>query len=230
MNPKRQDFQENALESLVQIDKYNRWIISKFDKYLGKNILELGSGLGNITIKIKEKGFNIVPTDINRYFLSSLKKITRDTFYLNVLDVDGVKRGQFDTIIAINVLEHIDDDIKALGNIYKLLPKKGVFVILVPAHDFLFGSYDKFAKHYHRYSKQSLYSKLSSVGFKIEEIGYYNKISAFGWFINGRLLKKREFPSYQLYIFNFLVPLLDFIDWVIPFDFGISIICIARKC
>lgn len=224
-----QDYQENALENLAQVDNYNQWLVSKFEKYLGANILELGSGLGNITIKVKERGFRVTPTDIDRSFLASLKKIDKDAFYLDILKPNLNVCGRFDTIIAINVLEHVYDDTRAFGNIYNLLPVNGTLVILVPAHNFLFGSYDKLAGHERRYSKENLAKKLAAAGLFVESTKYYNKLSALGWLMNAKLLRRKGFPKLQLSILNFLVPFLDFFDRIIPFDFGISIICVARK-
>ncbi len=224
-----QDYQENALENLAQVGNYNEWLVSKFEKYLGENILEVGSGLGNVTIKVKDKGFSITPTDINRSFLKPLKRINKNAFYFNIINPKPHIRGKFDTIVAINVLEHVRDDIRAIKNIYNLLPDNGMFIVLVPAHSILFGSYDRLAGHHQRYSKSSFYRKLTSAGFLVESIKYYNKLSALGWFINARLFKRKGFPKLQLSILKLLVPFLDFFDKIIPFDFGISIICIASK-
>lgn len=226
---KKKDFQENALKTLFHIESYNRWIVSKFEKYLGKNILELGSGLGNITLKVKDQGFNITPSDSDRYFLSHLKKIDKHAMYLDILNITSFKKYKFDTIIAINVIEHVENDYKAFKNVHNLLPNGGCFVILVPAHKFLFGSYDKLANHHCRYSKKDLIEKLERSGFSIKRINYHNKLSAVGWFISARILQKNEFSRFQLSIVNFLVPFLDLIDRLIPFDFGMSIVCIATK-
>lgn len=220
--------QADILESLAQVGKYNEWIVGKFEKSLGKNILELGAGLGNITIKVIDRGFNITPSDINSYFLSSLKKIDKNSFFLNIAR-ETPPKGKYDTIIAINVLEHIKNDNMAFKNIYDSLQDEGILVVLVPAHNFLFGSYDRIVNHYRRYSKEELRKKLEKTGFLIEQISYHNKLSALGWFVNARILKKRSFSKFQLYIVNILVPLIDIIDRVIPFDFGISVICIAKK-
>lgn len=229
MRTQKHNYQEDILESLTRVGKYNEWIVSKFEGYLGKNVLELGAGLGNITLKVRDRGFDIVPTDIDHNFLKSLRKINSSAFYLDI-EQPGLDRGsKFDTIVAINVIEHIKNDNKAFKNVYNLLDKEGIFVILVPAHKFLYGSYDALAKHYRRYSKRDLTRKLVKTGFFIERIKYYNKLSALGWFLNARVLQKKEFPKFQLFAVNLLVPLLDFLDKIIPFDFGLSIICIAKK-
>lgn len=229
MKHSTQDYQTGALENLAQVETYNQWLVSKFEKYLGQQILEIGSGLGNITLKVKEKGFKIIPTDIDKTYLNSLKKINKNAFYLNITDANSNIINKFDTIIAINVLEHIKNDTKALRNIYGLLKPDGIFVILVPAHKILFGSYDKLAGHKRRYSKTAISQRLKKTGFDILQISYLNKISALGWFINARLLKRKGFPKMQLTFFKLLVPFLNFFDKIIPFDFGISIIGIAKK-
>lgn len=231
MQQGRQIYQQTILESLAQADKYNAWLISKFKRYLGKNILELGSGLGSITFKIEREGYNILPSDIDQNFLKALRKINKKAFYLNIFNIKNsqIKNTKFDTILAINVLEHIAEDPQAFKNIYRLLSPGGNLIIIVPAHQFLFGSYDTLVGHQRRYSKDELLKKLYKTSFLVEKINYYNKLSALGWFINARLLKRKSFPKYQLYFVNSLVPFIDFFDYIIPFDFGLSIICVARK-
>lgn len=224
-----QSYQEGALEDLAKVDNYNTWLLSKFENYLGKNILEVGSGLGRIAFKVQEKGFNITPTDIDRNFLKSLKKINKNAFYLDIINQNLKIKGRFDTIIAINVLEHIKDDEGALENIYNLLPAGGIFVILVPAHKILFGSYDNLAGHQRRYSKDELLRKLKQAGFFALQIKHYNKLSVLGWLVNAKVLKRKNLPKLQLYALNLIVPFIDFFDKIIPFNFGLSIICIAQK-
>ena len=223
------DFQKDTLERLSYVDKYNKWIVSKFESFLKGSILELGAGLGNITFEILARGHKILPTDIDRHFLNSLRKINPKACYLNIQDVNPKTYGRFETIIVINVIEHIKDDNIAFRNIYKLLKKGGVLVVLVPAHKNLFGSYDRLAKHCRRYTKSELESKLKREGFKTLSISYHNKLGAVGWFFNAVVFKKKEFPKSQLFIINFVVPLLDFIDNLIPFDFGLSIVCVVKK-
>ena len=223
------DFQNEALEKLALVDKYNSWIVSKFKKHLKGDILELGSGLGNITNRLLKNGHNITSTDIDRKYLSTLKKINRNTKFLDIENLGNKKVYKYDTIIAINVIEHIKDDEKVFRNSYKLLNSKGIFIVLVPAHKFLFGSYDVLADHKRRYSISEMEKKLKKAGFKIREIGYYNKISAIAWFLNARVLKSKSFSKSQLSLVNLLVPLIDALDSVIPFNFGMSLICIAEK-
>lgn len=225
-----QSYQNEILHELSRVENYNKWIISKFlDFTLGK-CLEVGAGTGNITLLVREKGIDITPSEKDRSFLKTLKVNFKKAFLLDIESPKDSLRGfYFDTVIAINVLEHIKNDTLALRNISRILTPQGKLILLVPAHQMLFGSYDKGLGHYRRYPKNELELKLKEAGFKVLKSNYLNKVGALGWFLNAVILKRTVFPQYQLYVMDKLVPVLDFFDKLIFFPFGLSIICICQK-
>ena len=113
------------------------------------------------------------------------------------MDISGpealaLSRYRADTVVCINVLEHVSDDAAALSNILKALEKGGMFILLAPAFQFLYGSIDRLVGHHRRYDKKSLQKKLINAGFNIKEIFYMNSVALFGWFLNNRILKLKE--------------------------------------
>lgn len=225
-----QSYQNRILLELSRVENYNKWTIDKFLDFTGGKYLEVGAGTGNIASLVREQGIDITPSEKDRGFLKTLKANFKKAFLLDIESPKDSLRGfYFDTVIAINVLEHIKNDALALKNINRVLNPQGKLILLVPAHQMLFGSYDKGLRHYRRYSKNELELKLKQAGFKVLKSKYLNKVGALAWFLNAVILKRTAFPKYQLYIIDKLVPALDFFDKLIFFPFGLSIICICQK-
>lgn len=223
------NFQDIFLEELSYATSYNRWIVGKFEDFLGQKVLEVGGGIGSISKVFVSLGKTVWVSEVNKKFLKILKHNFENILYL---DIEKEKLGffqKFDSVVVINVLEHIENRIQALKNCRKLIKANGSVIILVPAHNFLYGSYDKNVGHFLRYTKNVLKEELSESGLKAVSMEYCNKLGAFGWFVNSRLLKKGTAPKQQVKLMNAATPFLGIFDKLIPGDFGMSLICIAKK-
>ncbi len=219
-------------DTLVQFKEavnYNKWIIEQFSDYLqGEDLLEIGCGLGNITSHFADK-FRVTAVDIQQNYLDYVKnKFKIKTFKYDLSKKPYFNR-EFDSVYSLNVLEHIKNQEKALKNIHKALKDNGRLVILVPAFNWLFGSLDKEIYHYRRYTKKSLRRVLEKTGFSVSRTMYFNVFGIPGWFLNGRILKKKDIPDGQLKLFNKLVPLLKILDKPFHPFMGISVIAFAEK-
>lgn len=212
------------------------WIYENIKNALGKNIIEIGCGIGTIIKLILRKDNEITGVDISDKYIKFLKKQYKNVKNLKFIksDIFGlpkkVKNKFFDTVVMVNVLEHIKDDDKALKIVNKLLKKNGKIALMVPAFNMLFGPLDKSVGHFRRYNKNQLKELLIRNGFVIQKIYYMNFIGFFGWFINVRLLRKDYTPQAQTYFFDkFFVPIIRKIEkWLKP-PFGQSLIAIAIK-
>src|SRR3954471_19136862 len=121
-------------------------------------------------------------------------------------------QGKFDTVVCLNVLEHVRDPLLALRNMYDALQPGGRLVLYVPQGQALYSSLDEVLGHRCRYSKQMLGEELRSIGFELETLRDFNHFGVPGWFLNGKLLKRRHFSRNQLKIFNVLVPAIRRVD------------------
>jgi len=137
-------------------------------------------------------------------------------------------RGQMDTVVCLNVLEHIEDDLAALRNIRALLRDGGTAVILVPQGQEIFNSLDEELGHWRRYSDQGLRSRMAEAGFTVETVLPFNRISRPAWWLHGSILKRRTLSSFQLRVFDRLVWLWRRIDTFVPWP-PTSIIAVGRK-
>jgi len=222
------------LARLGRANKFNSWLAEIISPYIGHGVLEIGAGIGNITKQlIPRKGY--CATDINVYYLEMTKKLMIDKPYLHVeyLDIDDIegflkKKAPFDTVICLNVIEHLTDDKRAMRNIADLLSNNGVAVIVVPRGQWLFGSLDRTLGHRRRYSENALGELSGYAGLKVEKIIPFNRISTIPWYINGRLLKKKTFGRFQIFIMNSLTPILKRIDRFVPLP-SLSYIAVLRK-
>jgi SAM-dependent methyltransferase len=214
---------EYTLTVMKKAEWYNHWLLSFFSKYIRNSILEIGAGIGNFTSLLAEYG-KVTAIDINKK-------------YLNNIHVNGVETGfgdiekgkyffrnkKFNTIMALNVIEHIEDDVKAFRNIFDLLEKGGKFILLVPAHNALFSNYDKLLGHYRRYDITTLKLKLEKCGFKIDEIRYINWWGAIGWLVFIKLFNSRKMPENPVSIFDKLGKIFLLPERIINPPFGLSV-------
>ena len=212
---------EKTLEIMNKAVWYNDWLLKQISKYLRGDILEVGAGIGNFTSKLSRYG--------------KVTAIDYDSGYQNAGYGDIEKASYsfgnktFDTIICMNVLEHIKDDQRALENMFSLLNNNGKLILLVPAFQWAYGEIDKGLGHYRRYTKKEAESKLCDSRFKIQDSCYLNWLGLFGWFINGKILKLKLLPENQLGIFNIIArPFLIIEEFIKPF-FGLSVLLIGEK-
>jgi glycosyltransferase involved in cell wall biosynthesis len=223
-----------TLERMAALKHYNRWILDRFDGSIGQRVLEVGSGTGNMTRLLYGREL-IVATDMESTYLHILQNRFRQQPSIRVarlnLETDdwkALRDHQFDTVVCFNVLEHIENDGKALDHLYRLLAPGGRLLLFVPADQALFGTLDTQVGHFRRYSRETLSGVIERAGFTLRQIGYHNIYGRFGWWLNGRVLKRNHMPAGQARIFDVFVPLLRRIEPREPRK-GLSLIAVAER-
>lgn len=225
-------FGKQTLESMNQAAWYNKWTFKKFNAFLKGNILEVGCGIGNFTQTLISYG-KIWGIDINENYVLQTKKIVKKKAAVGLGDIEKgeyfFKDQEFDSVVCINVLEHIDDDTKAIKNIYKILKDDGNLILLIPSHPFLYGEIDRSIGHFRRYTKKEIVNKLKQEGFKIITFKSLNLLGAIGWYISGKILKNKIVDQSKIKIFNLLGPYFLKIEDLFKPSFGTSFLIIAKK-
>lgn len=223
-----------TLERMAALSHYNRWIFDRFRPFIGRRVLEVGSGTGNMT-RLLYGGEVLVASDVEEPYLHILRNrfhrqptIRVEKFDLGSDQIDHLRGYSFDTIVCCNVLEHIERDVDALVRLRELLVPGGHLLLFVPADQKLFGTMDEQVGHYRRYSRESLTAAIVGGGFEATRVRYHNVIGRLGWWFNGRVLKRRHLPSGQSRLFNSMVPLLRRLEPENPAR-GLSLIAIATK-
>ena len=220
-----------TLESMKEAGWYNQHLLKLISKYLQGDILEIGFGVGNFSDLLSNYG-RVWAIDANHRYLTKVKGINKDiTFGLGNIETGkyffGKKR--FDTLVMLNVLEHIKNDNQALKNCNQLLKPGGNLILLVPAHQFLFGEIDKSIGHFRRYEYYKLHKLLKINNFTVLNINKINLLGAVGWFIAGKIMKRKHVSSSNVRIFNIVAPLLLKMEKIIKPPVGISLLAVAQK-
>jgi 2-polyprenyl-3-methyl-5-hydroxy-6-metoxy-1,4-benzoquinol methylase len=216
-------------------DAYHQWVFEKIRPFLGKDILEVGCGIGNLTELLLSQG-RVIAVDVNEGYLQTVENKFRCHLNLKGVLLWDIRQTPskdlgipIDTIVCSNVLEHIEDDDDVLKSLYHLLPAGGKLIILVPALKALYNVFDKELGHFRRYSRSELFQKLTRNGFRICSLKYFNFFGILGWFVNGTLLRRRLLPEKQIGIFNKMVPLFIWVEKIIPTPVGQSLIVVGEK-
>ena len=214
--------------------KFNLWMGDVLRPFVGDRVLEIGAGIGNLSNQFIPRDL-YVASDINPHYLHYLRSYSHGKPYLHVLKVDAGSpddfadlQGQFDTVLMINVLEHVPDERVTLENVLSALAPGGRAVILVPAHPSLYGSLDDVLAHRERYTRDSLRKSLENGGFEVEKIFDFNRCAVPGWWLNGKVMKRTTFSKIQLKVLNTAMPILRRVDHLWPWQ-GLSLIAVARK-
>jgi SAM-dependent methyltransferase len=226
----------DSIFKLQKVSNYNRWIYDNIKPYIGRNVLEIGCGIGNVTDYFITPGRKITGIDIDERFVNVAREKYKNTPSVTIASGDALNPscalpGQnFDTVVLLNVLEHIGEDNEAVKCIFNLLEPKGRAVILVPAMKFAFGILDREHGHHKRYEKQDMFRVYRDNGFEVEKMFYMNSIGAFGWAFNSRILRRKLIPENQAWIMDkILVPIIKPLENIIKPPFGQSLIAVGRK-
>jgi len=228
------DIVYETLQNMKRLHRYNRWIFSKFRPFLGRRVLEIGSGTGNITKFLLDRDL-VIATDVEPKFLTLLKntfgkykKFMIERLYVPGAEIERYQSYHIDSVICFNVLEHIERDETVLRNIYDLLKPGGRFLLLVPSHPWLYGCLDQHLGHRRRYRRRELRNTLEAMGFRVIYLKYFNRIGVLGWFLNSKILRRKRLSSFQLRMYNLFVPLFK-LEKFFPLPFGTSLLAVGEK-
>lgn len=224
-----------TLEALSAAPRFNRWMAETIQPYLGSHIMEIGAGIGNLTAFLVPRRKRYVASDIDPEHLARLASRFQHRPNVQVCFADLGQTecfqefaAQMDSVVCLNVLEHIEDDLTGLRNIHSVLRPDGRAVVLVPHDQKVYGTLDAALGHYRRYSETELRDKMQHTGFKVETVLMFNRISRPAWYVSGKLLKRTALGRSQMRLFDSLVWLWRKIDSALPWP-STSLIAIGTK-
>ena len=229
----------HTLEVIAKADRFNHWMYDQFKSNLKGEVLEIGSGIGNISQLVIDDGFNITLSDYNEEYCETLMhkfsddKNVRAILQIDLLHADFENQyaellGRFDSIFLLNVIEHIEDDELSIKNCKYLLKSGGHLIVLAPANSSLYCNLDKELGHHRRYSLSTLTSLLRKAEFNIMSGSYFNFTGIAGWWFFGKIMKRKKIGG-EMAAFNGIVPIAKFIDKLIGKHAGLSIIITGVK-
>jgi len=225
----------HTLDALTAAPRFNLWMADTIRPYVGETVLEIGAGIGNLTQVLLPRRKRYIATDLDTEHLARLRNRFSNRPALEVRRCDLVHPPDFedlaesvDTVVCLNVLEHVEDDHLGLRNIHRVLQPGGHAIVLVPHDQRIFGTLDVALGHYRRYAHEELRQRMEAAGFRLESIVDFNRASRFPWWFSGRVLKRDALSASQLRVFDRFVWLLRRIDGWFPWP-PVSIIGVAKK-
>jgi SAM-dependent methyltransferase len=223
-------------ELMKAAQRYFAWQARIARQELGRRVVEVGCGVGNFTRHLLDREL-VVALDVEAACVAQLVSNLGQpaNVVAKVLDVADPAFAQFrelaiDSVVCLNVLEHVNDDLAALKNMAAVLRPGGSAVLIVPAFEGLYGPIDRNLGHCRRYSKDGLRELASATGFEVKTLRYMNSVGCIGWWVNAKVLKRTAQSAGQIQVFDrFVVPVLDWVEsrWAPPF--GQSIFLVLRK-
>ncbi|WP_406831868.1 class I SAM-dependent methyltransferase [Pedococcus sp. KACC 23699] len=221
-----------SLESLSEAQRYHRWLTDLAFPHLGDHPVEIGSGLGGYARTWLQDGLPaITVTERDESRLGVLKDTFGDDSRVTVSDLDvfAPPRAEYSAMVAMNVLEHIEDHVGALRSAHALLRPGGRVIIFVPAFEFAMSRFDRAIGHYRRYTVPSLRGVYEAAGLEVETIHYVNAPGLLAWFAGMRLLRMtpRYGPTVKVWD-SAVVPVARSVESRVRPPFGQSVFAVGR--
>ena len=225
------------LAQMAKARNYMAWQFQLIKPYLGRSILEIGGGIGNFTTRLADCADRVISIEPNQHCFA---KLTEKTVHLKNVTAhhttaedlsDLIPEGyKADTIVCMNVLEHLKDDVLAINTFCRYLKSGGNLVLINPAVPWIFGVIDRKLGHYRRYSKQSTHDLLAATGLKPLKLRYFNFIGVWAWWWNARIAKAESQSNFQIKVFDkLIVPIASRLEALVPLPLGQSLLVVAEK-
>jgi SAM-dependent methyltransferase len=224
-----------TLEVLSQTPRLNRWLYSKLAPHVRGDVLEIGSGIGNLSSLLVGDAERVVLSDMETHYIDALAKRFDGDPRVDVVryDLDAapppeIASRRFDTIVAVNVIEHIRDDERLVSQLAGLLKPGGKLAVYVPAVPSAYGTLDRALGHYRRYTPRTLETLLSGAGLRTPKPKYINLFGLAGWFMSGRLLRRETIGGLPMVLFEALLPVFRLED-LVSLPIGLGVYTAAQK-
>jgi glycosyltransferase involved in cell wall biosynthesis len=225
---------ELTLRLLRKAHKYNRWVYELIRPYLGRDILEIGAGIGNMTRHYLAHG-SITATDISPYCLRELRRTFAEYPQVQVDELDISRNSYprteiYDTVVCLNVLEHLEDDVEALRHMRSLLKPGGRIVLYVPSNPRLYCEIDRGVGHYRRYVVEELRAKMLRAGFRLAHVRSHNLIGALGWWFRGKIMAGKRIGASDVGGMDLLMPFIRMQERLgLQSRFALSILAVGER-
>jgi len=224
-----------VLEMHAATPKLNAWYYDKLREHVTGDVLELGAGIGNISKLLAADARTLLATEVEESHLAKLRaelagrpNVEVARYDLEEPPPDAIATRRFDTVLSMNVLEHVKDDVRAVRELARLLRPGGWMLTYVPALPLAYGPMDAALGHHRRYTTKSFAALMRSANLHVERCEYMNVLGLAGWLVSNKLLRRDTPDPSQVGLFEKLVPLVRLEDRVrVPF--GLGVICHAHK-
>jgi SAM-dependent methyltransferase len=229
-------YEGRDLEVLANMPNYYSWVMDVFGSHVAGHVVEYGAGAGAISsrlapladkLSLVEPSQNLVAVLRRRFETFPQVEVIGETLQAHVAQLS---ENAIDTIVLVNVLEHIEDDRAALTHLFRALKPGGKLLLFVPALQILMSKLDRIHGHFRRYHKGELAAKVVVAGGNISVCHYFDLVGVVPWLVLNRLLKSTTFSPTLVYVNDrFVVPVCRVVEQIVNVPFGKNLILIASK-
>jgi SAM-dependent methyltransferase len=220
---------------MAHLPNYYAWICSHFASDLSGTVLELGSGAGFVVRSYADRVDKVIAVDLEEALLARLAasyppgkiQTARVDLAGDWREIEGVRA---DAVVALDVLEHFEDDVGFVRKIARHVKPGGKVVLKVPAQSRLYGEIDRVSGHFRRYDVDGLRTLMEGQGFRTLRLRHMNAAGSWGYRMkrHRRASFSETFSPTKLKIVNALIPVLALIDRV-PGLKGLSLIGVFER-
>ena len=227
----------DELETMREARRYTEHVFRLVREFIGLRVLEVGSGIGTITRRLLEVADEVVGIEPNPNCAAHIQeaighhpRFTLHACHFEECDAAELVNRRFDSVLCVNVLEHIADDVDALKALKQLLVPGGRVVVFVPALQAAYGPLDAELGHHRRYSKRRLRAAFDEAGLDLVRLRYTNPIGLAGWMFNAHITRSTRHSLEQVRLFETLIA-----PWALPLErlvappIGLSLVAVGRK-
>lgn len=227
---------ETYSSAIGSASNYHNWILEEFRPYLGSSVMEVGLGHGNYRNCLHNLN-SYTGIDIDQESIMQAKeKFPQDRFVCVDITSDkftDVMAEKYDSVICINVIEHIENDAKAVQNLLSVLRPQGFLLLFVPAFESLYNDLDSLAGHHRRYHLHDSKRLLKGLNCRLVENKYFNPIGGLGWYVN-KFAKHKSLNenavNNQIVLFDrYILPISRMLNPLTKQLFGQSLITVVQK-
>lgn len=231
----RQPSVEFTLEDQRQMTgarNYFAWQSRLVVRELGRRVIEVGCGIGNFTGLLLDREL-VVAVDREEACVAALRE-RYPAVQASVCEVGGARFRELaawraDSVVCVNVLEHVPDDEAAVRDMASVVVPGGVVVLLVPAFQSLYGAIDRNLGHYRRYRRAEVARLAARAGLEVRKLHYVNTVGFFGWWVNAHVLKRETQSDAQIAVFDRCVPAMAAVEGAVRPPFGQSLLAVLRR-
>lgn len=225
------------LEIMQEARRYGAHVFNLFRSHIGSRVLEVGCGIGTMSQRLVDVADYVVGLEPNQACAALAQRTVGEhpRFTLRVCHLEECDRGEleshrFDTIVCVNVLEHIEDDVAALRTFGEIVVPGGRVLIFVPAIQAAYGPLDAALGHHRRYSKRSLAKAFADAGLELTSLRFTNPIGLLGWMYGAHVTRTTMHSVGQIRLFErFVAPWALPLERLIPPPIGLSLVAAGRR-
>jgi ubiquinone/menaquinone biosynthesis C-methylase UbiE len=224
------------LEALATLKRYQSWIVDTFQPYLSGRTVEFGAGIGNISARIRKHVSTLDLVEPSPNLIVSLQERFKDDDGVNIYKesleerLPNIADEIFQSVVLVNVLEHLEDDVAALDGFFRILQPSGHLFLFVPALKFLYSDLDAAVGHFRRYQKPDLNKRVADAGFTIIQSQYFDIIGVAPWWFLNTMLGATGFNPLLVSIYDAVfAPLSRGLESLLTPPFGKNLLLIAKR-